>query len=92
MSGALTKILPRQCGGNTRGLLYIGKKGSEMKRQQAAGEKSGGFTNEQFPQGGLAGPKVKVPAIPRVWVGAVFTNDYCIILYSLKSKLTVTSG
>ena len=30
MSGALTKVLPRQCGGNTRGLLYIGKKGSEI--------------------------------------------------------------
>ena len=24
MSGALTKVLPRQCGGTTRGLLYIG--------------------------------------------------------------------
>ena len=32
MSGALTKVLPRQCGGNIRGLLYIGKKGREMKR------------------------------------------------------------
>ena len=32
MSRALTKMLPRQCGGNTQGLLYIGKKGSEMKR------------------------------------------------------------
>ena len=40
MSGALTKVLPQQCGENTRGLLYIGKKGCEMKRQQAAGGKT----------------------------------------------------
>ena len=32
MSRALTKVLPRQCRGNTRGLLYIGKKVREMKR------------------------------------------------------------
>ena len=44
MSGALTKVLPRQCGVNTRGMLYIGKKGSEMKRWQAVGENSSGFT------------------------------------------------
>ena len=47
MSGTLTS-LSWQCGGNTRGLLYIGKKGREMKIEQAA----------------FAGPKVKVPAIP----------------------------
>ena len=37
MSGALTKILPRQCEGNTRGLLYIGKKsctGYDKNKQQ----------------------------------------------------------
>ena len=38
---------------NTQGLLYTGKKGSEMKRQHAAGENSSGFTNEQSPQCGL---------------------------------------
>ena len=27
MSGALTKVMPWQCGGNTRGLLYTCKKG-----------------------------------------------------------------
>ena len=32
MSEALIKVLPRQCGGNAQGLLYIGKKGCEMKR------------------------------------------------------------
>ena len=32
MSRALTKDLPRQCEGNIRALLYIGKKGREMKR------------------------------------------------------------
>ena len=32
MSGTLTKVLPQQCGGNTGGLLYIGKKDGEMKR------------------------------------------------------------
>ena len=32
MSGALTKVLPWQCGGNTGGLLYIGKKDRKMKR------------------------------------------------------------
>ena len=32
VSGVLTKVLPRQCGGNTLYLLYIlGKKGREMK-------------------------------------------------------------
>ena len=67
MSGALTNVLPWQCRGYTRGLLYIGKKGREMNRYQAAGENSSGFTNEQSPQGGLlagfAGRKVEVPAI-----------------------------
>ena len=38
MSGALTKVLPRQCGGNTRGLLYIDKKGSEMKNSRLRGK------------------------------------------------------
>ena len=33
MSGALIKVLPQQWGGgDTQGLLYICKKGSEMKR------------------------------------------------------------
>ena len=32
MSRALTIVLPWQYRGNTRGLLYIGKKGREMKR------------------------------------------------------------
>ena len=31
MSGALTNVLPWQCGGNTWDLLYIGKKGSESE-------------------------------------------------------------
>ena len=38
MSGALTKVLPRQCGGNTQGLLYIDKKGSEMKNSRLQGK------------------------------------------------------
>ena len=41
---------------------------------QAAGENSSNFTNEQSPQGrafsgDLLDQKVKVPAIPRAWVG-----------------------
>ena len=32
MSVALTKVLLLQCGGNTWGLLYIDKKGGEIKR------------------------------------------------------------
>ena len=46
VSGALIKVLSRQCGGNTGGLLYIDNKGREMKRQQAAGENTSGFTNK----------------------------------------------
>ena len=38
MSGALTKVLPRQCGGYTPGLLYIDKKGSEMKNSRLRGK------------------------------------------------------
>ena len=38
MSGALTKVLPRQCEGNTRGLLDIDKKGSEMKNSRLQGK------------------------------------------------------
>ena len=38
MSGALTKVLPWQCRGNTRGLLYIDKKGSEMKNSRLRGK------------------------------------------------------
>ena len=38
MSAALTKVLPRQCRGNTRGLLYVGKKGCEMKRTSCWGK------------------------------------------------------
>ena len=44
----LTKVLPQQCGGNIRGLLYLGKKGCEMKRFGAAGENSSGFTNRSL--------------------------------------------
>ena len=32
MSGSLTNVFPRQCGGNTQGLLYVDSKGREMKR------------------------------------------------------------
>ena len=63
MSRTFTKVLPRHCGGNTQGLLYIGKKDHEMKRQQAVGENSSGFTSEQSPQDG-AGER-----------GVVVTND-----------------
>ena len=46
MSGALTKVLPWQCVGNTQGLHYIGKKGCdyigkkgrEMKREVCGGK------------------------------------------------------
>ena len=42
MSGALTKVLPRQCRGNTRGLLYIGKKGCDEKIAGCGGGGGGG--------------------------------------------------
>ena len=51
VSGALTKVLPQQCGRNTPGLLYIDKNGRKMKILQAAGENSSGFTNESSLQG-----------------------------------------
>ena len=66
ISGALTKLLPRQCGGNTQSLLYIGKKGCEMEKKKqkqtnknsrlcvcvCVGGGSSGFTNELCPHGG----------------------------------------
>ena len=63
---------------DTRGLLYIDKKGCEMKREQAAGKPSSGFTNEESPQswafsGVLLDQKSKSPLFP--WGGAVVTND-----------------
>ena len=66
--GALTKVLPRQCGANTRALFYTGKKGREMKRQQTAGGNGNGF-NEQSPQGGafsgnLLDQNTKSPLFP----------------------------
>ena len=48
---ALTKVLPWQCGGNIRGLLYIGRKDREMKRKQAVGENSSGFYQRAVPTG-----------------------------------------
>ena len=83
MCGALTKVLPRQCGGNTRGLLYIDKKGSEMKNSRLRGKTvhiSSGFTNEQSPQGrafsgDLLDQKSKSPLFPRAGWGGVVTND-----------------
>ena len=88
MSGALTKVLPRQCGANTRALFYTGKKGREMKRQQTAGGNGSGF-NEQSPQGGafsgnLLGQTTKSPLFPGcvcvcvcvcVGGGGLVTND-----------------
>ena len=69
MSGALAKVLPRQCGGNTRGLFYIVKEGREMKNRRLRG-KSSGVTNEQSPQdraftGDLLDRKSKSPLFPR---------------------------
>ena len=49
MSAALKKVLQRQCGENTLGMLYIGQKVSEKKR---CGENSSGFTDKQSSQGG----------------------------------------
>ena len=82
MSGALIKVLGQQCGGNTRGLLYIDKKGSEMKNSRLRGKTvqiSSGFTNEQSPQGqafsrDLLDQKSKSPLFPGAG-GAVVTND-----------------
>ena len=51
LGGALAKVLPRQCGGNTRGLLHIIKEGREMQNSRLRGKNSG-FTNEQSPQDG----------------------------------------
>ena len=67
--------------GKYPGLLYIGKKGREMKQWQAAGENSSGFTNKQFPQdGAFSGDLLdqkSVHAIPWGWGvgGCMFTND-----------------
>ena len=84
MSGALTKVLPWQCRGNTRGLLYRQRRvPSEMKRYQAVGENSIGFTNKPSPQGGtysgdwlgdLLDQKSKSPVFPGGG-GAMVTND-----------------
>ena len=74
MSGALTKVLPWQCGGNTRGLLYIDEKGSEMKNSRLRGKTAVVLpTSSPRRVGLLAGicwTKSQVPAIPRGWGGA----------------------
>ena len=62
MSGALTKVLPWQCGGNT---------GNFALYRQAAVENSSGFTNEHAPQGGafsgdLLDQKSKSPLFPEL--------------------------
>ena len=38
MSGALTKVLPRQCGGNTRGLFDVGKNAAKIKDSRLRGK------------------------------------------------------
>ena len=77
MSGGMTEIFPWQCGGNTGGLLYIGKKCSEMKRLQAVGDTSSGFTIEQSLQGGtFSGDLLDQKSVPAISWGwrAVVTN------------------
>ena len=51
MSGALTKVLPRQCRGNTQGLFIYAKRAVNEKIA-GCGENSSVFTNEQSPQSG----------------------------------------
>ena len=46
MRGALTRVLPGHCGGNTRALIAL------YRQKGPAGENSCGFTNEQSRQGG----------------------------------------
>ena len=80
MSGALAKVLSRQCGGNTRGLLYIVKDGREMKNSRVRGKRSG-LTNKLSPQdGAFSGDwldqKSKSPLFSGM--GDVITNDLCI--------------
>ena len=57
LSRALTKVLPRQCGENTQGLLYIGKKGREMR----GGGEEGTFRRDLLDQ------KSKSPLFPGPW-------------------------
>ena len=40
ISRALNKVLPWQCGGNTQGLLYIGKKSRQMKIASCGGKRA----------------------------------------------------
>ena len=77
ISRALTKVLSRYFGGNTWGLLYVGKKGREMKK--IAGS-SGLPTSSPHRVGLLSGicwTKNKNPRYSPMGVGAggVVTND-----------------
>ena len=79
MSGAFTKVLPRQCEGNTPGLPYISKKGCEMKPYQAAavGENSSDFTNKQSPQdGALSGDLLDQKSKSPLFLGAGGGHGY----------------
>ena len=80
MSGALTKVLPRQCGGNTRGLLYIDKKGSEMKINNRLRGKTAVVLPTSSPRrvgllAGICWTKSQSPGYSMGLGGAVVTND-----------------
>ena len=59
MSGALTTVFQRQCGRNTRDLLYKGKKDIVIKPTSSPRRVTGAFS------GGLLDLKSKSPIFPR---------------------------
>ena len=81
MSGALTKVC-HGSSGKYPGFGLYRQKGRESKMR---GENSGGFTNDQSPQGGaysgyLLDQMSKSPLFPGGGGEGVVTNDYCIIV------------
>ena len=65
MSEALTTVFQRQCGRNTRDLLYKGKKGIVIKPTSSPAESRGLLAGG----GGLLDLKSKTPIFPRAGGG-----------------------
>ena len=74
MSRALTKVLTWQSGGNTWGLLYMGKKGREMKKIAGCRGKTAVVLPTSSPGrvvllAGICWTKSQSRLLPSVWGG-----------------------
>ena len=78
MSEALTTVFQRQCGRNTRDLLYKGKKGIVIKPTSSPAESRGLLAGGG---GGLLDLKSKSPIFPRAGGGRGCGNKLLVYLY-----------